>query len=190
MADSGSSATRREEELAELFRIHRDGLAGAVRAVLGAPDDGAEVLQDAFLNALRALRRGHRPDDSVAWVFVITINAAKDRRRRIRRRLPVHGLEEVSDMELTAKDRPPGASAEVSEALGAARAAIARLDEPEKEVFLLRVSGGMTFEAAAAALRIPIGTAKTRMRAALARLRRDLDAFAPDQLANAARPQR
>ncbi|MCP5042805.1 MAG: RNA polymerase sigma factor SigE, partial [bacterium] len=40
-------------------------------------------------------------------------------------------------------------------------------------------SGELTFEATAEALDIPVGTAKSRMRSALAKLRRDLSAFAP-----------
>ena len=66
------------------------------------------------------------------------------------------------------------------ETLSAARTAILKLEEDVKEVFLLRVSGELSFEAIAEALAIPVGTAKTRMRKALARLRHHLQAFAPD----------
>ena len=66
------------------------------------------------------------------------------------------------------------------EALGAAREAILRLEEDVKQVFLLRVSGELSFEAIAEALGIPVGTAKTRMRTALRRLQKHLAAFAPD----------
>ncbi len=177
MTASDPSEPLTEPHLATLFDHHRTGLAGAVRAILGTPDDGAEVLQDAFVNALRALRKGHRPADPAAWVFVVTINAARDRRRQLSRRRE-RGHEDVSEMELAAKDRTPAAQAETTEALEAARDAITRLDDAEKDVFLMRVSGGMTFEATAEALAIPVGTAKSRMRAALARLRRDLGAFA------------
>ena len=93
-------------------------------------------------------------------------------------------------MELTAKEQAPRTKAAASEAVEAARAAIGRLAEPEKAVFLMRVSGGLTFEAAAAALDIPIGTAKTRMRTALARLRRELGAFADARGQQAARQER
>lgn len=184
MTASGSTDSQRENELAELFRTHRSGLAGAVRAVLGDPDDGAEILQDAFVKSLRAIRQGTRPADPVAWIFVITMNLAKDRRRQhARRRKRSRGLEDVPEAQMQSdREQGPVAEAARSEAVDAARAAIARLEDGEKEVFLLRVSGGMTFEAAATALEIPVGTAKTRMRAALARLRKELGAFAPQNL--------
>lgn len=85
-------------------------------------------------------------------------------------------------MELPSPDAPPDARMQRDELVARARLAIARLDDPEKEVFVLRVSGGLSFEAVADSLSIPLGTAKTRMRAALSRLRRELGAapFGPD----------
>jgi RNA polymerase sigma-70 factor (ECF subfamily) len=180
MADGSAPLTLHPGRLAELFAQHGPGLAGAVRAVLGTPDESAEVLQDAFLKASSALRRGASPADPTAWIFVLTLNVARDRRRRRRRRPEARATEDVSDMELRSTEVTPLARLTATEAVDAARAAIARLTDAEKEVFLLRVSGGLTFEAAAAALEIPVGTAKTRMRAALARLRRELTAFAPE----------
>ncbi len=76
-------------------------------------------------------------------------------------------------------ERGPDARLEASEAHAAARAAIVALDERGKEVFQLRVSGECSFEGVAEALGIPVGTAKTRMREALRKLRRSLSAHAP-----------
>ncbi len=73
----------------------------------------------------------------------------------------------------------PSHGLESAEVLTAARSAIHELGDDEKEVFLLRASGEISFEAAAEALNIPVGTAKSRMRSALAKLRRNLSAFAP-----------
>jgi RNA polymerase sigma-70 factor (ECF subfamily) len=179
MAAKARSDPEPDGDLEQVFLAHRHGLAGAVRGVLGPRADAEELLQDAYLKALRAVRRGFAPRDPVAWVFVITINLAKDRRRRAHKRGTAQSLEEDPSMELSATQPAPGARLESDEAIRAARAAIERLADPEKEVFLLRASGELSFAAAAEALGIPIGTAKTRMRTALARLRRELAAFAP-----------
>lgn len=156
--------------LAELFQCHRHGLAGAVRGVLGPSADVAEVLQDAFLKCWRSWPHGAEPQDPVAWIFVVTWNVAVDARRRGQRRPAPKTLDEDTAMQLSV-DTPPAAALEQQEQLAAAQAAIARLGDDEKQVFLLKVSGGLTFEAVAAALAIPVGTAKTRMRAALQKLR-------------------
>lgn len=175
MADERQDLTA--NQLAELFQVNREGLAGAVRGVLGRRADIAEVLQDAYLKALRSLKGGTSPRDPLAWVFVVTLNLSKDLRRKQVRRGGSLPLEEVSSMELSATTPAPTRGAESAEAVAAARSAIARLRDPEKEVFLMRVSGGLTFEAIGSALGIPTGTAKTRMRAALVRLRGQLAAF-------------
>ena len=57
--------------------------------------------------------------------------------------------------------------------------ALYALSDAEREIFLLRTSAGLSFSAAAATLEIPIGTAKTRMRSALKRLRESLRDHAP-----------
>lgn len=165
------------DRLAALFQDNREGLAGAVRGVLGRRADVLEVLQDAYLKALRSLNGGTSPRDPLAWAFVVTLNLAKDLRRKQIRRGDSLPLEEVSTMELSATTPTPSRGVESAEAVHAARSAIARLRDPEKEVFLMRVSGGLTFDAIGAALGIPTGTAKTRMRAALLRLRGQLAAF-------------
>ena len=77
-------------------------------------------------------------------------------------------------MELRSKDPGPSALLEQSETVAAARLAIHELQGNEKEVFLMRTSAGLSFAATATALGIPVGTAKTRMRAALIHLRRSL----------------
>ena len=93
------------------------------------------------------------------------------------------------EMTLTTQERGPSGRIEGQEWLRAARTAIHRLDDGEKEVFLLRVSGDRTFEAIAAALSIPVGTAKTRMRSALKKLRLRLSRFEPTT-SRGARPVR
>jgi RNA polymerase sigma factor (sigma-70 family) len=164
-----------EPSLTELFQSHRSGLSGAVRSVLGASTDATEVLQDAFLKCWRSWQLGVRPTDPVAWIFVVVWNAAVDV-RRLRQRRPIHEtLDEASPVAPRVLSSPSRAL-EQREDVARAHAAIARLSEPEQQVFLMRVAGDLTFEAVAEALAIPVGTAKTRMRTALQKLRQVLGA--------------
>ena len=54
------------------------------------------------------------------------------------------------------------------------RSAILELRAEEKEVYLLRQNGNLTYEEIAVIRRAPVGTVKTQMRAALAKLRQTL----------------
>jgi RNA polymerase sigma-70 factor (ECF subfamily) len=160
--------------LAELFQAHRRGLSGAVRSVLGPSTDVTEVLQDAFLKCWRHWRAGTRPNDPVAWIFVGVWNAAIDARRR-RSRHPEHiPLDEERTVATTSSQPSPSHALEQREAVARAERAVAKLDEAEQQVFLLRVAGDLTYEGVAEALAIPVGTAKTRMRRALQQLRATL----------------
>ncbi|HEX6810376.1 MAG TPA: sigma-70 family RNA polymerase sigma factor [Planctomycetota bacterium] len=160
--------------LSSLFQAHRQGLAGAVRSVLGGSADVTEVLQDAFLKCWRDWQRGTRPNDPVAWIFVVVWNVAVDARRR-RQRRPIHETFR-EDLTVTTTLPSPSHALEQGEDVAQAQAAVAGLSGPEKQVFLMRVGGELTFEAVAAALAIPVGTAKTRMRSALQKLRQALGA--------------
>lgn len=167
-----------ETDLLALFQDHRAGLTGAVRAILGRHADPAEVLQESFARVLVAHRERRIRTDVLGFVFVVALNCARDLRRRSDRRARDHSDEDP--MDLPSPEAPPDARMQRDELVERARGAIEHLDESEKEVFVLRVSGGLSFEAVAQALSIPLGTAKTRMRSALMRLRRELAPLHPE----------
>ena len=164
---------RQARELEEFFQRHADGLAGGVRAILGSRAEVQDVLQDAYLKAYEALRRGSRPENPSAWLFVLVLNQARDARRKQGRR-PERELDDVEAMRLQAREPGPDGALSAAETVDAARAAIGTLGDEERQVFLMRASGELTFEAIARALDIPVGTAKTRMRRALGVLRQRL----------------
>jgi RNA polymerase sigma-70 factor (ECF subfamily) len=76
---------------------------------------------------------------------------------------------------LPTRDEAPGQSVEDQEALDRLRKAISQLRQDEKEVFLLRQNGDLTYEQIAEIRNAPVGTVKTQMRAALMKLRRVLN---------------
>jgi RNA polymerase sigma-70 factor (ECF subfamily) len=68
-------------------------------------------------------------------------------------------------------DSPPGQALEEQETLQRLRAALMQLRPEEKEVFLLRQNGELTYEQIAELRDRPVGTVKTQMRSALQKLR-------------------
>jgi len=163
------------DRLGARFLTLRDRLVGTAFFVVGDRQDALEAVQEAFLRCWRARNTATALRDPDAWLFSVVLNTARDFRRRARVRTRVDGLPVEEAMQPVSLAPEPPTLAERHEAVTLARAAIEHLPEPEREVFLLRQNGELTFEAIAATLRVPVGTAKTRMRSALRRLREALE---------------
>jgi RNA polymerase sigma-70 factor (ECF subfamily) len=177
------------EALTEAFLALRDRLLGTAYFVLGHREDAREVVQDAFLKCWRK-REDIRPSGNLtAWIFTVVLNAAKDRRRRrkLRRAETLPGRESM--LPSTREPGPPAVAVK-SELLKRMRAAILDLPEREREVFLLRQNGEMTYAAIAESLGAPVGTMKTRMRSALGRLRAALATSPRSESAPEMEPER
>src|SRR5205807_8810474 len=100
------------------------------------------------------------------------LDAGKVRRRWAWRReaKPLHGGEIMP----IADTNDPGQDVEERETLGKLRDALMHLRPEEKEVFLLRQNGALTYEQIAELHARPVGTVKTQMRSALMKLRKVL----------------
>ncbi len=75
---------------------------------------------------------------------------------------------------LTGNEPAPGQALEWKESVERLRRAILGLRDEEKEVFLLRQNGELTYEQIAEMRHCPVGTVKTQMRSALGKLRKVL----------------
>jgi RNA polymerase sigma factor (sigma-70 family) len=72
------------DELETFYRDRFRAFASLATAVVGSPTDAHDVVQDAFVTAVRK-RRTFRGDGSLeAWVWRIVLNKARDARRRQR----------------------------------------------------------------------------------------------------------
>ncbi|MCI0402461.1 MAG: RNA polymerase sigma factor [Acidobacteria bacterium] len=158
--------------LLRAFTDLRDELVSTLWFVLGDRDDAQDVAQEAFLKCWRARDGLPEVNDIRAWVFRVGLNAAKDLQRSAwRRRVkPLLGAEIMLMDEAT----PPAQLLEDEECVTRLRAALMELRPEEKEVFLLRQNGDLTYEQIAAMQNRPLGTVKTQMRSALQKLRKVL----------------
>ena len=132
-----------------------------------------EVAQEAFLRAWRAAGRYDAARGSVlTWLLTITRNVAID---AIRARRTIATDEATLDHLIATVLRDPGD--DVDNQLEAARAAEHLRDLPPEQAraVLLAVVAGNTAQQVAQYEGIPLGTAKTRIRNGLARMRRALE---------------
>jgi len=162
-----------DDALVAMFNQVRDELVSTLLYLLGNADDAQDAAQEAFLKCWRA--RASVPDvqNLRAWIFRVGLNAAKDYQRsawnRKSRPLP------EDDVMLPTRDDAPGQTVEDQEDIDRLRQAIAQLRQDEKEVFLLRQNGDLTYEQIAEIRSAPVGTVKTQMRTALIKLRKVLN---------------
>ena len=157
------------QSLVVTFNELRDELVSTLVYILGNRDDAQDAAQEAFLKCWRA--RGTLPEiqNLRAWIFRVAMNTARDMQRSAwnRRVKPLIGEEFMA----ATRERLPSSSLEEQEALDQLRQAIAQLRQEEKEVFLLRQNGDLTYEQIAEIRSTPVGTVKTQMRSALMKLR-------------------
>ncbi len=160
------------EVLLRTFSELRDELVSTLWFLLGNPDDAQDIAQEVFLRCWRAQESLPDIRDLRAWIFRVGLNAAKDLQRSAWRRRVKPLLGE--DIMQLADGAVPEQAVEDAETLTRIRQALLNLRPEEKEVFLLRQNGELTYEEIAHLRRCPLGTVKTQMRTALEKLRKVL----------------
>ena len=140
--------------VALLPRLRRfaSGLTGSVQ-------DGDDVVQAA---CLRALERYHQWEPGTrldSWMFRIIRNLWLDRGKSAWNRL----VRSDPDALVEIADHTAGREIEARDELSHARSAIAALPEAQREVLLLVTVEGLTYEAAADVLGVPLGTVMSRL---------------------------
>jgi RNA polymerase sigma-70 factor, ECF subfamily len=160
------------DALARAFNDLRDELISTLVYVLGNRDDALDAAQDVFIKCWGAREQLHQIQNLRAWIFRIAFNTAKDMQRSAwhRRVKPLRG----ETVTMTGRDPAPAQTLEFKESVERLRRAILDLREEEKEVFLLRQNGDLTYEQIAEMRHCPVGTVKTQMRSALEKLRKIL----------------
>ncbi len=166
------STSRQEEPLEEIFRRLHGELLGTLYHLLGSMEDAQDALQETFIKCWRNQEKLPEIRNVRAWIFRIAINTGRDIRSSAwRRKSKAMTFEEET---LPSEVIGPALTAERSEQVDRIRLAVEKLRTEEREVFLLRQNGELTYDEISEALSIPTGTVKTRMRLALEKLRKVL----------------
>jgi RNA polymerase sigma-70 factor (ECF subfamily) len=158
--------------LLRTFTDLRDELVSTLCFLLGNADDAQDVAQEAFLRCWRTQEGLPEIHNLRAWIFRVGLNAAKDLQRSAWRRR-VKPMLGADAMPMT-DNVSPLSGLEEQENLHRLRQALLHLRPEEKEVFLLRQNGELTYEQIAEVYDRPVGTVKTQMRSALQKLRKIL----------------
>ena len=161
------------EQFAVVFRRHAPDIHRYVVRRLGA-DAADDVVADTFLTAFR-LRSRYQQERANArpWLYGIATNLiSRHRRAEVRqyRALARTGLDPVTEPFTDGADARVSAGAE-SKPLAAA---LARLPAVHRDALLLVALGDLSYEEAAVALGVPVGTVRSRLSRARGKLRQAL----------------
>jgi RNA polymerase sigma-70 factor, ECF subfamily len=168
-----------------VYDEHRRGVHATAFRVLGSTSAAQDVVQDVFLRVwrnpakydarrgelgsyLRLMARSRAVD---LWREGQASGRAEDRLKVVVSNDPPRPEQQPDHLALASSDRRT------------VRAALSRLPDPQREALVLAYWGGLTADQIADRAGVPLGTAKSRIRLGLARLRTEL---APSQATSAA----
>lgn len=143
---------------------------GLALSILGDPGLAEDVAQEALVRAWRhALVYDSRRASVATWLLTITRNLAVDA-LRMRRAVPIDP-DDIVNLGMIGTDPDPGDKAQRSDATTHVRLALASVPIDQRRALVLSAFYGLTAEEISIREAIPLGTAKTRIRAGLAKVR-------------------
>src|SRR3954447_15341241 len=165
---------------ARVFEEHERGVYAAALRILGNPAQAQDVVQDVFL---RIWRRPAAFDAERGQLASYLRMMARSRALDLWREGQAAGrasarLQVVVDGAARPVEESPAEVAERGSTREAVVEALAQLPEPQREALVLAYWGGLTAGEIADHERVPLGTAKSRIRLGLARLRQERPALA------------
>ncbi|NLT73090.1 MAG: sigma-70 family RNA polymerase sigma factor [Chloroflexi bacterium] len=157
-----------------LVSSYQDAAFSVAYHILGSRDAAMDATQDAFIRAFEGLAR-YRGGSFKSWILRITTNCSYDQLRYKQRRpsTPIDDLvedDEHSSM-LMAEDEEPEEYAERSELNGVIRRGLRTLPKDQRAVLVLADIEGLSYNEIAETLDASVGTIKSRLSRARAKLR-------------------
>ena len=159
-----------------VFEEHERKVHAAAMRILGDPARAQDVVQDVFL---RVWRRPGAFDARRGEIGAYLRMMARSRALDLWREGQAAGrasdrLKRVTDV---TEEESPAVAAERDDTRRAVRDALQRLPEAQREALVLAYWGGLTTGQIAEREQLPLGTAKSRIRLGLTRLRQECPAL-------------
>lgn len=166
-----AAATGDERASLVFVRRYQRRLYGLALSVLGDVSEADDVTQEAFLRIFRHAQVFDARRGSVSsWALTITRNLAIDA-IRLRRGIPTDPMDQIF-LEITSTTHNPDDSAQMNIEFSRTKAALCELPIEQRRAVVLSAMYGWTAQEIATNEAVPIGTAKSRIRLGMARLRK------------------
>ncbi len=174
---------------ARLVALHESMVFNLAARMLGETEEARDVSQEVFLQVYKTVGRFEGRSSLKTWIYRIVVNQCHNRRRWWRRRArersrPIEELTAAEEARLSEADggSSPSPFERLRRAEKAARVqeALMSLSFAHRAVLMLRDAEGLTCEAVAETLALPVGTVKSRLARAREALRTRLLPFFPE----------
>ena len=167
-------AAREPSAAGEVYDRFASRVYGLGVVMLGNESAAQDLVQDTFVKLWRSAERYDAARGKLeTWVLLVARSLAIDALRR--RVLDARTLERSVPRPETSDEPAPEHLAEVADLAERARRAMAELSPGQRAALELAYFGGKTSAEVAELEQIPLGTAKTRIRSALLKLREALE---------------
>jgi RNA polymerase sigma-70 factor, ECF subfamily len=158
-----------------LMRRYERPLFNFIRRMIGPATDAEDLVQEVFLRVYRHRDRFRAGKPFRPWLYGIATNRCKDflryqrHRRHASLQAPVSNNPDAAVLGDAIADTAPGpdALAQAGEMRARLEAALQALPLKHRTVFLMARYDGLPYLEIARALRIPVGTVKSRMNKAV-----------------------
>ncbi len=164
------------EALGQLVELYRRPLYGFILRMTEGCGDPDEVFQEVWFRVIKKLHL-FKDKNFLGWIFRIAHNLVVDH-SRMRKRFTRLKMEDSKEDVIARVIQDPGPGPDTvfgNQDMGLRiRAALEKLPEEQKEVFVMRVDARLPFKEIAKIQGVSINTALARMQYALAKLREEL----------------
>lgn len=195
VSDTALSGQESDDSLIDRYRVggdvaaldllvqrHATMLTRYLGSLLGSPADVDDAFQAVWFKIVQR-PEAYRRNNFKGWLLRVAHNVAIDMYRRRRADISLDAENEggttLADILISPGSGPQEAAA-TSGVLALVAGLVQQLPEAQREVFLMRVAGEMSFKEIAETLGVPLNTALGRMHYAVTRLRAALAANPDD----------
>jgi len=167
----------------QLFQQYHRGIYNTIYQMTHNDADAADLTQEVFVRAYRALPRLQTPEAFTSWLYRIAVNLSRNWLRD-RGRVRVESLEQPGEegeegntREIADPNSDPAVLAQTRDMQERVQKAIAGLSPDHRRVVTLHHLEGMPVEEIARIMGCSIGTVKSRLSRAREHLRRKLSGY-------------
>jgi RNA polymerase sigma-70 factor (ECF subfamily) len=169
----------RRQAYTMLMRRYQERIYWVARRIVGSHDDAEDVAQETFVKGYLALGEFRGESQFYTWLYRIALNLSLNAVRKRHVMTYLHESSELLRRILPAQERPDEL-VELHETEDRILAAIARLPEKQKAVFVMRYFDELTYEEISQILKTSVGGLKANYFHALRKVQEFMKDEIPD----------